>query len=1045
MIPIRIALDGFLCYREKQELVFDESPLWMLSGRNGVGKSAIFDALTYALFGQHRNGAQNAGELIHKDRDGFTVEFDFALGDQRYRARRTLRRTASGDCKPTQQLLRYGSAADGIGRWEPVPDTTKKIDFDRWVQQHIGLNYQTFTSSVLLMQGQAEKLIGATNRERFDVLKAIVDLERFERLHEKADQHRKACERKAEAAQCQLTVIPDVTGAMLAQAQQATAEAQARSQQATAEAHHLQTLEAQAAHWAKIQAQMAKHRQWLTETEGLLREADAIERDLDRFQQLQAVLPLLERAAAQRGLLEGSLRKSSELESERQALADDLQRRDEEIARCQQQWDEWKQAIEADAAKQRALAERLAKLGEVVARVEIYEKQRHSFEQIKQELAQFPKDLSETAAREKAECERLTALERALVPLRRLCRHRDELRQAHERAAAAAAAARAASARAAELQSHRDRLANDLDAAERERAAAHDRAAGLRSLRDQAIAQLREFGALEGVTTCHACGQPLTPQHFAQERSRRQQAIEALEHQYNQAQEGLDAATRKVEAIRAEKQAIDAQSEDTKKEAEAQQTIAAQARKDAQRHAEHCLDIYHELNEPLRARISPAPPTDWLTTTYPTCDDLETAHHTVQGLEAARRRADKAERELARYNQLCERARTLHDALAELAKDLPERAADLIAENARLSEENEFLKRNLDDRRAREETFPEALDRLGREREAVRKQIETKERKLGDEVVRREGYQQTIEQIRLSLPEAWRDRVNLGDPELRDLKRERDALQSQRIGERAEVLRQARLDMERRRRELADLEAQLAAIPEEARQDPALLCQRRVEAQAECQRRQEELLDARRREDRLRDGHAQRQYWETVLGAAQEAQRTAEVLARLLDRHHLQRHLVRRAERQIVAISNGILDRLSGGRLRLELRPEPAGAKGDEALDLVVYNASTDRTPIGVGFLSGSQKFRVAVSLALGIGQFASRQHRPIESVIIDEGFGCLDREGRQTMIQELQNLRNQLRRILLVSHQEEFADAFANGYRLELCGDTTVATRSHP
>ena len=84
-----------------------------------------------------------------------------------------------------------------------------------------------------------------------------------------------------------------------------------------------------------------------------------------------------------------------------------------------------------------------------------------------------------------------------------------------------------------------------------------------------------------------------------------------------------------------------------------------------------------------------------------------------------------------------------------------------------------------------------------------------------------------------------------------------------------------------------------------------------------------------------------------------------------------------------------------------------------------------------VAFASGSQRFRVAVAL----GRWVSVSTRanstcPIEMVIIDEGFGCLDRAGRQVMIQELQNLRGHLRCILLVSHQEEFADAFTDGYR---------------
>src|SRR5207253_10161453 len=129
-----------------------------------------------------------------------------------------------------------------------------------------------------------------------------------------------------------------------------------------------------------------------------------------------------------------------------------------------------------------------------------------------------------------------------------------------------------------------------------------------------------------------------------------------------------------------------------------------------------------------------------------------------------------------------------------------------------------------------------------------------------------------------------------------------------------------------------------------------------------------------------------------------------------------------------------VLDRLSGGQLYLRL---VGAADGDateaKALELEAHNRTTADRPINVKFLSGSQKFRVAVSLALGLGQYASRQHRPIESVIIDEGFGCLDHVGRQVMIQEMRNLAQYMKCILLVSHQHEFADAFDVGWRFEL------------
>src|SRR6202035_1292488 len=98
-------------------------------------------------------------------------------------------------------------------------------------------------------------------------------------------------------------------------------------------------------------------------------------------------------------------------------------------------------------------------------------------------------------------------------------------------------------------------------------------------------------------------------------------------------------------------------------------------------------------------------------------------------------------------------------------------------------------------------------------------------------------------------------------------------------------------------------------------------------------------------------------------------------LAELLGRERLQLYLVRQAERQVVEHANAVLDRLSGGQLYLKLSGEADGdGASAKALELEAYNRETGEKPINVAFLSGSQKFRVAVSLALGIGQYESRQ-----------------------------------------------------------------------
>src|SRR5262249_59720108 len=105
----------------------------------------------------------------------------------------------------------------------------------------------------------------------------------------------------------------------------------------------------------------------------------------------------------------------------------------------------------------------------------------------------------------------------------------------------------------------------------------------------------------------------------------------------------------------------------------------------------------------------------------------------------------------------------------------------------------------------------------------------------------------------------------------------------------------------------------------------------------------------------------------------------------------LQLHLVRQAERQVVDHANAVLDRLSGGQLYLRLAGEASGeGNSAKALELDACNRVTGDKPINVAFLSGSQKFRVAVSLALGIGQYASPPHRPSESVLLGEGVGRL-------------------------------------------------------
>src|SRR5690348_12314156 len=67
-----------------------------------------------------------------------------------------------------------------------------------------------------------------------------------------------------------------------------------------------------------------------------------------------------------------------------------------------------------------------------------------------------------------------------------------------------------------------------------------------------------------------------------------------------------------------------------------------------------------------------------------------------------------------------------------------------------------------------------------------------------------------------------------------------------------------------------------------------------------------------------------------------------------------------------------------------------------------------------------------------------------IRSLIVDEGFGSLDADGRQRMIHELRSLAEHLDRIIVVSHQEDFADRtlFPAEYLLRKDGTRTTVER---
>ncbi|MFO0926082.1 MAG: SMC family ATPase [Gemmataceae bacterium] len=1041
MIPQRVKLKGFLCYKDEQTVEFDgNATLWMLSGLNGSGKSTIFDAITYALFGAHRGGVTGAHELINKDADTLTVEFDFLLDGRPYRSKRTLRRNTQGGARGTQQLLECQST----GEWAPVPDTERKAGFDAWVQERIGLDYNTFTSSVLLLQGKAEKLLDSKPEGRREVLAGIVDLERYERLFQKADAVRKEKEAELKAISARLAALEPVEPLALEAARAAIVDADAARQEAGQAVERLQAVEYQAQAWQDLQKRLNHGRTRVQRARAVLQEAGAIEQAVARLRELREVFPRLNEIVILRGQNVDAAARLKVLEREKATLNESIADRRNALAQSATRKAELNRKLAADDVANREVGAQLRKTGEQLTRLREAESQEHERDRVRDELAALPADPTAAAAAAREAFDRVEALARVVPVLARFQTLRTELTDTVAGERTADTRLQAIRVRGEGLKAQTEELRGRLDSATRALERASAAATEARTLLQQARESLDELSRLEGAKTCRHCGQPLTAGHLAEEGRRRTAAVADAERRATDTGAAETAARQAADRVRAELSVADKARDDARDEFRDAQSQLKNARALIDRLRDDLSHQYDQLPEAYRARVGSPPPADWLTTAYPTDADLQTLRTQARDLEAARRRLKDAEATQLKWSKLKTKETTVLDALERLLRDLPRDRDRLRRDHADLETRQMSLFKSLDSAREALKQVEAEADAHTRARDKLQADLSKAETGIKEQQLVQQNAERGIQAMRKLLPGPWQAQADsVGIKELQSLKAEQDRLDRDRTEERGHELEHARHHLAELERDVRELEGQQSAFPPEVREEPAILARRLADARERHAGCDAALADARHQHALLDSIVQQRKALDDEYRQREGTLAADRRLAELLGKDRLQLYLVRQAERQVVEYANAVLDRLSGGQLYLRLAGEAAGDGATaKALDLEAYNRTTGERPINVAFLSGSQKFRVAVSLALGIGQYASRRHRPIESVIIDEGFGCLDSQGRQVMIQELQNLRSQMRCILLVSHQEDFAESFSDGYQFRLENGATKVER---
>lgn len=192
MLPNTLTISAFGPYKNLTQIdfeVFKQDGLFLITGPTGSGKTMIFDALTFALYGVS-SGSERSSEQFRSDsasNDVMTfVELDFTLHNEHYLIKRTPKYFLEGRKTPKMPTalltLPDGKIIDGV----------KEVNVK--IKEILGIDENQFKQIVMIAQGEFTKLIYAGSDEREKVLRNLFKTDNLvyleEQLKEKVKEYR---------------------------------------------------------------------------------------------------------------------------------------------------------------------------------------------------------------------------------------------------------------------------------------------------------------------------------------------------------------------------------------------------------------------------------------------------------------------------------------------------------------------------------------------------------------------------------------------------------------------------------------------------------------------------------------------------------------------------------------------------------------------------------------------------------------------------------------------------------------------------------------
>lgn len=174
MKPLQLQIQGLHSFRQKQTVDFKtlcENGVFGIFGPTGSGKSSLLDAMTLALYGNVERASKTEG-IMNQSENELRVSFTFSLGPSVYHIERHYKRT--GEATMAGKLCRL---TDLTG--EPVVLAEKTKAVNQKIEELLGLTLDDFTRAVVLPQGKFAEFLHLGGSDRSKMLERLFHLERY--------------------------------------------------------------------------------------------------------------------------------------------------------------------------------------------------------------------------------------------------------------------------------------------------------------------------------------------------------------------------------------------------------------------------------------------------------------------------------------------------------------------------------------------------------------------------------------------------------------------------------------------------------------------------------------------------------------------------------------------------------------------------------------------------------------------------------------------------------------------------------------------------